>query len=110
MIFALEKHLLPLGATLPQNSRKIAGGYFIWISLPEPLQAREVAARAERDQQLIIMPGYNFAVWGDDSIVDLERNVRLTFSWEEEDKLIEGIERLGVVVKEMQREHDASQG
>ena len=110
MISALEKHLVPLGVILPQKNRGIAGGYFVWISLPKPLQAQEVAVRAKRDQQLTIMPGHIFAVWGDEGVVDLDRNIRISFAWEEEEKLIEGIERLAVVVKEMQQDNEASLG
>ena len=108
MILALEQHLVPLGVTLPRKSREIAGGYFVWISLPNPLQAQEVVLRAKRDQQLTIMPGHDFAVWGDENVVDLKRNIRLTFSWEDENKITEGIERLAIIVKKMQQELDSS--
>ena len=110
MLRAIEKHLAPLGVELPQKAREVAGGYFVWISLPKPLQAQEVTTRAEQDWQLIITAGHNFATWGDQSGVDFARNIRLTFSWEQEDKLVEGIERLALLVKKMQEEneHNAS--
>ena len=99
---AVEKHLIPLGVTLPQASRDVAGGYFIWLSLPAPLQAEEVAILAKRDENLVIAPGPIFAVKGDERAVDLVRNVRICFSWEEEGKLAEGIRRLGQVICRMQ--------
>ena len=104
MISAIEKHLLPLGVTLPQRSRDVVGGYFIWLSLPAPLQAEEVAGRAREEENLIIAPGSIFAVYGDEKAVDLERKVRVCFSWENESMLAEGIQRLARVIGAMLRE------
>ena len=104
MISAIEEHLLPLGVTLPQTSRDVVGGYFIWLSLPAPLQAEEVAGRAREEENLIIAPGSIFAVYGDEKAVDLERKVRVCFSWEEESMLAEGIQRLAQVIGTMLRE------
>ena len=104
MMSAIEAHLLPLGVTLPQRSRDIVGGYFIWLSLPAPMQAEEVAARAQEEANLIIAPGPMFAVYGDEGAVDLERKVRVCFSWEEEAMLAEGIQRLAQVIRTIQRE------
>ena len=104
MIDAVEEYLIPLGVTMPQSDRKIVGGYFIWISLPAPLQAERVAAHA-KEENLIIAPGHLFAVRGDEKVVNLDRQVRLCFSWEDEDKLADGVRRLGHVIKAMiQRE------
>ena len=80
----------------------MVGGYFIWLSLPAPLQAEEVAICAKRDQNLVIAPGPIFAVTGDETAVALVRNVRICFSWEEEGRLAEGIRRLGQVICGMQ--------
>ena len=99
---AIKQYLVPLGVTLPQSDQDIVGGYFIWIALPKPLRAADATLRAERDQNLTIMPGHNFAVWGDEKVVDLDRCLRLTFSWEQEDKLEESIRRLSDVVKNME--------
>lgn len=99
---AIEKHLIPLGVTLPQTNRDVVGGYFIWLSLPAPLQAEEVAMIAKRDENLVMAPGPIFAVYGDEKAVDLVRNVRICFSWEEEGKLADGIRRLGQVICRLQ--------
>ena len=104
MISAIEEHLLPLGVTLPQTSRDVVGGYFIWLSLPAPLQAQEVTVRARQEKNLVIAPGSIFAVYGDEKVVDLERKVRVCFSWEEEAMLAEGIQRLAQVIGAMLRE------
>lgn len=103
MINAIKTHLHPLGVLIPTNTYDSAvGGYFIWILLPSPLRAIDVATRSKRDQALTVMPGPNFAVWGDEDVVSLDGNLRLTFSWEDEAKLAEGIERLAVVIQAMQ--------
>ncbi len=83
----------------------MVGGYFIWLSLHAPLLAEEVAMRALREENLIIAPGSIFAVYGDEKAVDLERQVRVCFSWEEEASLAEGIQRLAHVIGIMQREY-----
>ena len=100
---AVEKYLIPLDVALPQRDREVVGGYFVWLSLPAPLTAHEVAMLAKRDENLIVAPGPLFAVYGDEQAVDLSRNLRISFSWEEETKLTEGIQRLGQVVRKLQR-------
>ena len=80
MISAIEYYLTPLGVTLPQTSREVIGGYFIWLSLPSPLQAEEVAILAKRNENLVIGPGPMFAVCGDEKAVNLDGKVRLCFS------------------------------
>ena len=101
MILAIKDHLLPLGVTLPQ-ANDMVGGYFIWLSLPAPIRAEEVAVRAQQDENLIVAPGRIFAVYGDETAVDLERKVRICFSWEQEAMLAEGIRRLAQVIGSMQ--------
>ena len=102
MIRAIGEDLVPLGVTLPQADREIVGGYFIWLTLPSPLQAEEVAANAKKHESLIIAAGPLFSVHGDEKAVDLSSDVRVCFTWEDEAKLIEGIKRLGHVVASMQ--------
>lgn len=101
MVAAMERHLVPLGVTMPQGGREIVGGYFIWFSLPEPLNANDLAVRAKEEEDVIIAQGSLFGVYGDTQNADFEREVRLCFSWEEEEKLGEGIERLGRVIGNM---------
>ena len=88
--------------TLPQPSREVVGGYFIWFSLPEPLLANEVAQRAKDEENLTVAQASLFAVYGDARKGELEREIRVCFSWEEEDHLAEGIERLARVIRKMQ--------
>ena len=57
---------------------------------------------AKQDENLVIAPGPIFAVSGDEKAVDLVRDVRICFAWEDEGKLAEGIRRLGQLICRMQ--------
>lgn len=103
MVEAIERYLLPLGVTLPQSNRTVVGGYFLWFALPKPLLADEVAQVAREDENLIIGQGSLFAVYGDERTEDLERQVRVCFSWEEEANIAQGIERIGKVINRMRK-------
>lgn len=100
MMSAINKYLLPLGLTMPQPNRDVVGGYFIWLTLPKPLLAEEIARRALAES-VIIAEGSLFTVQGDPNGEkgSFERDFRLCFSWEEEASLKEGIERLGRVIR-----------
>lgn len=81
------------------------GGYFVWVSLPPEVHCDEVTARAKREENLIVAPGKLFGVRGDDEEGHgLEGKMRLCFAWEEERFLEEGVERMGRVIKEIQRD------
>ena len=101
-ISTIRKCLVPLGVTMPGSDREVAGGYFIWLYLPAPLKAAEVAAQAKSEANLIIADGLIFGVYGDVRTDDLDRGVRLSFAWEEETAITEGIERLARVIGNMQ--------
>ncbi|KAH8912757.1 PLP-dependent transferase [Coniochaeta sp. PMI_546] len=80
----------------------VYGGYFVWLTLPEDGPgAREVAARAKREENLIVAEGEMFEVPGDARSPRFGRNVRLCFSWEEEEDVVEGVRRLGGVIGRM---------
>lgn len=102
MIMAAREYLQPLGVNVIQSDLEgISGGYFIWLRLPEPLQADEVAQECRANQNLILAPGTLFNVRGDEAIVDLTRYIRLCFSWEGEDMLREGVRRLAAVIESL---------
>ncbi|KAI9042982.1 aminotransferase-like domain-containing protein [Aspergillus affinis] len=97
---AIREHLLPLGVTLP-TTPEVAGGYFIWVQLPAPLRASELAPVALQEQKVKVATGNLFQVQGDPSAGpdDFNRGVRLCFSWEHEDRLEEGVRRLACAVR-----------
>ncbi|GAD99553.1 aminotransferase, putative [Paecilomyces variotii No. 5] len=108
---AIQEHLLPLGVTIPPNPHEAAGGYFIWLDLPQPLRASDLAERAMAEENLLIATGDMFQVPGEDSPDhdDFEHSVRICFAWEELDNLTEGIQRLAAVVRRaMDQEREKS--
>lgn len=91
----------------------VFGGYFIWITLPEGMNAEYVAVKAKEEEGLIIAPGKIFEVSGEEGKgggFGFERAVRLCFSWELEEDLNEGIERLGRVIDGVRAEVGSGSG
>jgi DNA-binding transcriptional MocR family regulator len=93
LLSALKTHLLPLGFTLPQPTRKVVGGFFVWLSLPEGLAAAEFARVCREEEGVVVAEGGMFEVPGDEG-VRFEGNVRLCFAWEERERLVEGVRRM----------------
>ncbi|CAL5866777.1 uncharacterized protein PFLUO_LOCUS987 [Penicillium psychrofluorescens] len=103
---AIEEHLLPRGVTLPALSPIAAGGYFIWIALPAPLQAKEIVALSKSTENLRLAPGDMFQLPGDTSAATdgkFANCLRLCFAWEEPRHLTEGVRRLARVVERAQK-------
>ncbi|KAB5540537.1 pyridoxal phosphate-dependent transferase [Coniochaeta sp. 2T2.1] len=102
---AVRYHLGPYGVTVrseSQTGQGVYGGYFVWLTLPEDGPgARNVAGRAKREENLIVAEGEMFEVPGDERSPRFGRNLRLTFSWEEEGDVVEGVKRLGLVLGRM---------
>ena len=102
MVAAIGSNLTPLGVTYNQSNQTTAGGYFIWLTLPHPLMADNIAKCAHRDQNLSVPEGTLFEVQGADANGNhLNRNIRLCFTWEDEDLLEPGIKRLAQVICQM---------
>jgi DNA-binding transcriptional MocR family regulator len=57
MIAAINKELIPLGVELPQTDREVVGGYFIWLTLPQPLKGAAVAQRAKDEENVVVAQG-----------------------------------------------------
>ena len=88
---ALERAMpLEVGWTRP------AGGYFIWLRLPAPLRADDLAVRA-RAEKVYFAPGKGFFV----NPADGARHLRLSFSFVPPGDLVAGIEILGRLISEM---------
>jgi DNA-binding transcriptional MocR family regulator len=83
------------------------GGYFLWLTLrADGPSAGAIAGRAKKEENLIIAPGPIFEVYGDEKSVQFSHNIRITYSWEEEGNLNEGIRRLGRVLRKVYGEYD----
>ncbi|KAL1835387.1 hypothetical protein VTJ49DRAFT_6820 [Mycothermus thermophilus] len=83
---------------------EVYGGYFVWLTLPEGVDASVAAERARREEALVVAPGKLFEVVGDEDSARFPRNVRLSFSWVDEDEIVEGVRRFGAVIKRMLEE------
>jgi DNA-binding transcriptional MocR family regulator len=97
---AIQDNLVPLGVTMPQTDCEVAGGYFIWLTLPHGLTAEAFAKRTLSEESLVIAPGPLFKVHGDKAgkSMGFESDFRLCFSYLEEDDLVEGVHRLARVL------------
>lgn len=71
------------------------GGLFTWVVLPEHISARDIAPKA-LENNVAFVPGGSFFPNGGN-----ENTFRLNYSNMPEDKIKEGIARLGKVLKEM---------
>lgn len=71
------------------------GGMFLWVTLPEQLSALELFNRAV-EEKVAFVPGTPFFVDGGG-----KNNMRLNFSNSDEDKINEGIRRLGKIMKNL---------
>ncbi len=103
MMASIERYLIPLGVTLPQADRDVVGGYFLWLSLPRPLQGTHVARRALKEENLIVAQGELFEVPGENDHARFSHEVRLCFAYEDEAELAEGVKRLSHAIVRMQR-------
>ena len=108
LLNAIEKHLVPLGFTLPRQDRSFMGGYFTWLSLPDGLDADALAKRCREEENVVIAPGSIFEVPGDER-VKFPSNIRLCWAWEDEEKLGEGVERVAGVARGMLEEGDGGE-
>lgn len=70
------------------------GGLFTWIELPEYIDGRELALKA-LEENVAFVPGGSFFANG-----GRENTFRLNYSNMGEEKIVEGIKRLGKVLKE----------
>jgi DNA-binding transcriptional MocR family regulator len=68
--------------------------------------AEGLATRCREEEDVIIAAGKIFEVPGDDR-VKFEGNLRLCWSWEEDERLEEGVRRVGVVARRMLEEMES---
>jgi DNA-binding transcriptional MocR family regulator len=102
MVSAILKRLTPLGVTFSPDPEQntVVGGYYVWVKLPSPLDADQVCEKAIEMQNLELGNGHLFSVPGGESqCVDLQRCLRLCFMWEDDEQLVEGVNRLAIVIE-----------
>lgn len=100
---AINEHLVPLGFTVPSNTQPVAGGFFVWLDLPESLTGDVLAERALVEESLKIGSGTLFQIQGDGTKFHraFDGSIRLSFAWERVETLGEGIQRLANVARRL---------
>ncbi|KAL2158664.1 hypothetical protein VTH06DRAFT_4146 [Thermothelomyces fergusii] len=93
-----------------EEGGEVHGGYFLWLTLPEGVDSAAVAERARAEEDLIVAPGRIFEVAGDEDAARFPRNLRLSYSWADEDDIVEGIDRLAAVLRRMPRGEGQDEG
>jgi 2-aminoadipate transaminase len=99
MLDALDQ-LMPDGCTWTRP----AGGFFVWLTLPEGLDAKAMAPRAIADR-VAYVPGTGFYADGGG-----RRNMRLSYCFPEPHRIREGVRRLAAVVEKETRLRDTFGG
>jgi DNA-binding transcriptional MocR family regulator len=89
MLEALEEHF-PKGSSWTRP----AGGFYVWVTLPEYLDAQSMLAAAV-ERRVAYVPGTAF--YPDDRGRD---RMRLAFCYPTEDRIREGIARLGSLLED----------
>ena len=104
MMEAVNEHLLPHGAVVRTSSLlggDVYGGYFVWLTLDIGVPAEAIGRVALEEENLVIGVGNMFEVKGDEKSVQFDKEIRLCFAWEPEEDLVEGVERLGRILKKI---------
>lgn len=90
MISALERYLPP-GCTWTSP----AGGFYVWLTLPEGLDTKAMLPRAVT-QRVAYVPGTAFYADSDGSLAS--RQMRLSFCYPTPERITEGVRRLAAVI------------
>ena len=89
MLEAIDKYF-PEGVTHTYPE----GGLFLWVSLPENINTKELSYKA-LEKNVAYVPGGSFYPDG-----DKQNSFRLNYSNMTDEKIVEGIKRLGAVIEE----------
>ncbi len=81
------------------------GGFYVWVTLPEYLDTVDLLALALEQQRVAFVPGSG--AWVDGSGAN---HMRLSFSVASEEKIDEGIKRIGKVIREQMELYKALRG
>jgi DNA-binding transcriptional MocR family regulator len=98
--------LAALEREMPDGVRwtRPTGGFFVWLTLPEPLEAEAVLAAAT-ERGVLFTPGVRFFAEGGG-----RHNLRLPFSFLSEAQMAEGVRILAEVIKEQGAGEHRSRG
>lgn len=101
MMQSIQDELVPLGVKMPQPNKDVAGGYFVWLTLPDSLDADAITKQAMDEEKVRIISGTGFKVAGDEDKPEMQfkHDIRLCFSYVDIDLMHEGVVRLGKVIK-----------
>lgn len=114
LLGAIREHLGPLGVQVSFSDttldkpidgiRKAAGGYFLYVRLPDGLSAEAVSERVKDEENVIVTPESMCRVPLTPGITNAgkDSHLRLCFAWEAENALEEGIIRLAGTIKRIQ--------
>ena len=100
MLAALEEYFPPETTWTHPH-----GGFYIWATLPEYLDTTDLLALAIENEKVAFVPGTGGWMNGSGA-----NHMRLAFCGVPEEKIEEGIKRLGKVIKEQMALYDALRG
>ncbi|PRD36270.1 UNVERIFIED_CONTAM: Aromatic-amino-acid aminotransferase 1 [Trichonephila clavipes] len=91
-----DRMLAALDREMPEGVRftRPEGGMFIWLTLPEGMDGADLLARAIAEERVAFVPGGAFHADGSN-----RNTLRLSFSCATEEKIDEGIARLGRLLR-----------
>ncbi|KIJ28863.1 hypothetical protein M422DRAFT_269834 [Sphaerobolus stellatus SS14] len=94
---AIREILLPLGFNLSLGEP--LGGYFVWLELLNDVSEKDFVRECAK-VEVIVGPGSDFVVSRDEG---RKATTRLYWAWHKEDKLKEGVQRIGKIARSLQR-------
>jgi DNA-binding transcriptional MocR family regulator len=95
--------LVPLGCQMVQLEGTVAGGYLVWLMLPQGITAKGVAQSAIEEENLVMAAGSMFEVPGENTKdgTEFDAHLRLCCVWEDEAIMLCGIERLSKTIERL---------
>ncbi|KAM0722822.1 hypothetical protein Q7P37_002264 [Cladosporium fusiforme] len=98
LLTAIRRFLTPLGVKVGNSQAGVGGGYFLCLELPPGIDSNAFCAQAEQQINLLLASGELFAVHGDEAPVSGRNFVRLCFAYEAEERLVEAVQRMAVLL------------
>jgi 2-aminoadipate transaminase len=95
MVTALRQHLPAASFVVPH------GGYYLWLTLPEHVDADKLTIRALQEKVGIIPGSKFFAGTGPKGVGAPKNHIRLCYSHAAPDEIVKGIKRLARAVRAM---------